>query len=246
MLVSAMAYNHNSVLESDRVGPDSDGDGLSDSTELDAGIDPTLGDTDGDGYSDRFEYRQEGFSALRPDGGCEVPSDDVDGDGMLDCEELALGLDPMSPDSDVDGVLDGLEPELASRSEVDFGSLDSDTDGIPDHTEIRFHLEPGYRTPRDVAEEWGYRYLMDFSQATGDGVPCYSLVIDNISMSDTMATGTYLSGQNVVDVVVQFIRGDEPPRYFRARVVRSAGFAGFGQGALTAPIRIAQEDFSEL
>ncbi|MCB9687976.1 MAG: FG-GAP repeat protein [Alphaproteobacteria bacterium] len=52
---------------------------------------------------------------------------DTDGDGLLDPDELALGLDPLDPDVDGDGVLDGQDVCL-------FGDdrLDTDGDGVPD------------------------------------------------------------------------------------------------------------------
>ena len=59
-------------------------------------------------------------------------SEDIDGDGLDDDEETALGTDPNDPDTDDDGLLDG--------QEGDFGTdpLDSDTDndGIGDGIEI--------------------------------------------------------------------------------------------------------------
>lgn len=64
---------------------DSDGDGLSDPLENDLGTDPNDADSDDDGS---------------PDGDEANPSDDHDGDGMLN---------PLDPDSDDDGLFDGTE-----------------------------------------------------------------------------------------------------------------------------------------
>lgn len=45
-------------------------------------------------------------------GGTGVASVDTDGDGVRDDLELALSLDPLDPDVDDDGLLDGIDPDL--------------------------------------------------------------------------------------------------------------------------------------
>ncbi len=51
-----------------------------------------------------------------PDGdpGTDCSSADPDGDGLDDCEELALGTDPAQADSDGDGYSDGEEADCVS------------------------------------------------------------------------------------------------------------------------------------
>ena len=44
--------------------------------------------------------------------GLDPLSPDTDGDGLLDGEEIALGTDPQNDDSDGDGILDGTEVGL--------------------------------------------------------------------------------------------------------------------------------------
>jgi hypothetical protein len=39
---------------------------------------------------------------------------DTDGDGLSDEQEIALGSDPSDPDSDHDGVRDGIDPDSAA------------------------------------------------------------------------------------------------------------------------------------
>ena len=69
--------------------PDSDGDGIPDSVELDIGTSPTDADSDDDGLKDGSE----------PDF-----ADDSDGDGLINA---------LDPDSDNDGIFDGTEAGIA-------------------------------------------------------------------------------------------------------------------------------------
>jgi hypothetical protein len=62
---------------------------------------------------------------------CE--STDVDGDGLLDVDEVVLGTDPTTPDTDGDGIDDGDEVAAGDDATYDVGldtdATDSDTDG---------------------------------------------------------------------------------------------------------------------
>lgn len=79
--------------------------------------------------SEQFSYRVSVFK-------------DSDMDGLSDDTELALGMQPTNPDSDGDGILDGLE-QLLSAGDVDqdgdqlpaWWDLDSDGDLIDDSVE---------------------------------------------------------------------------------------------------------------
>ena len=129
--------------ESDPMLADTDGDGVPDGVERRLGTKVNVCDTDSDGLSDGVE-----LGYIKPDdgsGGCHglqpagtnyrYPSrmdplnPDSDGDGLLDGEEDADGngwLDPMEsdpsdPDTDGDGLSDGLE-----------AMGDFDGDGMPD------------------------------------------------------------------------------------------------------------------
>lgn len=86
---------------------DSDADGLTDGAE-------GLEDADGDGLS--------AFLDTYPSDG---PLGDMDGDGLTHAQEARLGTRPMSPDSDFDGILDGVEAPQGL-------ALDADGDGTPD------------------------------------------------------------------------------------------------------------------
>ncbi|HPQ94677.1 MAG: hypothetical protein KDI44_04100 [Thiothrix sp.] len=58
---------------------------------------------------------------------------DSDGDGLSDAEEASLGTDPNNPDTDGDGLPDGLEVDSYHTSPL---IADTDGDGITDGQEI--------------------------------------------------------------------------------------------------------------
>ncbi|MDP6215513.1 MAG: hypothetical protein QGI41_11360, partial [Acidimicrobiales bacterium] len=96
---------------------DADDDGLSDGIEDGLGTDPDNADTDGDGFTDSEEVNSLGTDPLDP----ADPSDDVDevspggvvedadGDGLSGIVEQSLGTDPNNPDTDGDGFTDSEE-----------------------------------------------------------------------------------------------------------------------------------------
>ena len=126
---------------SDPSNPDTDGDGLSDGTEIfgwpvetSNGLtycrsDPLKNDTDNDGISDYWEYKY----------GYDANSSDTDGDGLSDGQEDANKngvvdygeTDPLNPDCDNDGLLDG--DEFSKRT--DPFNPDTDNDGLIDSLE---------------------------------------------------------------------------------------------------------------
>ncbi len=64
---------------------------------------------------------------------------DADSDGLLYHDEIALGTDPMNPDSDRDGVLDGTEVHQYGTNPL---LPDTDGDTITDAREILDHTNP--------------------------------------------------------------------------------------------------------
>ena len=81
---------------------------------------------------------------------------DSDEDGLIDDVETGTGVfidasdtgsDPNNPDSDADGVLDGIEIALG----IDPNNADSDDDGVPDGAEVAAGTDPGVsQFPCDV------------------------------------------------------------------------------------------------
>ena len=105
---------------------DSDGDGLTDTQEVNTThTNPLDADTDDDGLSDGAEVNTHHTNPLDADtdddglsDGAEVnthhtdPLDaDTDDDGLSDGTEVLTGVDPLDPDTDNDGIIDGEDVE---------------------------------------------------------------------------------------------------------------------------------------
>jgi hypothetical protein len=68
-----------------------------------------------------------------------VQNDDVDGDGLTTAQELALGTNPQSPDTDGDGLDDWYEVNVSHTNPA---RADSDGDGQSDAAEIAAGTDP--------------------------------------------------------------------------------------------------------
>lgn len=96
---------------------DRDSDGLTNTQEGIIGTTPTNPDTDGDGFSDGTgEYYASPYSdPLNPcDPTLLAGTCDRDTDGLTNNEEGVLGTDPINPDTDGDGVKDGIDKNITS------------------------------------------------------------------------------------------------------------------------------------
>jgi hypothetical protein len=109
-------------------------------------------DSDGDGFSDAFEQRLSSDPAdsmavpagvVTSDLNRRVRVSDPDRDGLPTAEELRLGTDPDSMDSDLDGIADGAEV-LSSGDPVGSGERypDRDGDGLSDSYETENGSDP--------------------------------------------------------------------------------------------------------
>lgn len=144
----------NRVPPTDPLNPDSDGDGLTDGDEVNNwGTDPLDTDTDNDGLNDFDDPDKTGTADNDGDGlkddweefyygdiYAQGPGDDVDADGCNNqCEYDNFG-DPTMPDTDGDGLTDGVEAGGAPPTRLD--RADTDFDGITDPNESTYGTNP--------------------------------------------------------------------------------------------------------
>jgi len=112
------------IYRADPLG-DVDGDGVDDEVDnCPAVANPDQTDTDGDGLGDACD-------------------DDDDADGLSDADEAVFGTDPLDPDSDDDGMLDGAEVLAADGTGCpDPLNADSDGDDLSDGAEVTLDTNP--------------------------------------------------------------------------------------------------------
>ena len=112
-------------------GEDTDGDGLSNSDEIQRGTDPNNPDTDGDQLKDGEEVITYLTNPLKPD---------TDSDGLSDgAEVITYKTNPILPDTDGDTLTDGDE---VLRYKTNPLLPDTDNDGLKDGDEIRAGTDP--------------------------------------------------------------------------------------------------------
>ena len=113
---------------------DLDGDGLSDSLEMDIGTDPLDIDSDDDGLTDYQEVAWDGNAAAYTVGQDANPlNSDTDGDGVGDGTESLAGTDPLDDmdtlvwgDIDNNGAVNAADVLLATRAALGMLTLDDD------------------------------------------------------------------------------------------------------------------------
>ena len=149
----------------DPFNPDTDGDGLPDGWENDNGFDPNdptgdngaNGDPDGDGLLNSGEYlTQHDPNDVDSDSTYTTTVDendnttndcdeDIDGDGISNCDEIANNLDPLFANTDTDG--DGIPDEWEIANGLDpndpnDAGLDLDGDGATNLQEYTLGTDP--------------------------------------------------------------------------------------------------------
>ena len=154
---------------------DSDGDGLTDSEEVEFGSDPNRADSDDDGLDD-------GLEAFR---GSDPRRDDTDGDRLDDLQEYSRGTDPNDSDSDDDGLTDGHEVFLGS----DPKDTDSNDDGLTDNLVGRVDVAAQVRGVDVAGADSAPDRIPDDDFAQGAppgsvGVPGFAAVGSEVSVSE--------------------------------------------------------------
>ncbi|MCT9095673.1 hypothetical protein [Haloarchaeobius sp. HME9146] len=156
--VTVTVANETTVLDESSVqvfvlskSGDVDGDGLSNTAELEHGTNLTAVDTDGDTLEDGPEVNEYGTDPLEADSdddgardaqeisaGTDPTTVDTDGDNLSDGFELEHGLDPTAADTDGDGLTDAAERNLGTNPR----KKDTDGDGISDYDELKWESDP--------------------------------------------------------------------------------------------------------
>lgn len=125
--------------------PDDDNDGLNDDQESTIGTNPLAPDTDTDKVNDKidsFPLDKTEWRDTDNDGLGDNKDNDADGDDLANDDELLeYGSNPLSPDSDGDGIRDGLEV----KNNTDPSKTDTDGDGTDDVRDV-FPLDPNRAT----------------------------------------------------------------------------------------------------
>ena len=142
--------------------PDTDGDGLPDALEVgwrtasDAGTDTTV-DTNGDGYKNFIGDMDPPLYNVDENNKAEIPGADPTGNLTKPRETKIQGstTDPTNPDTDGDGILDGVED--ANRN----GWTDGDGKPLPLNA-----TTADYKTIRTLAGEWPNNKIDSFETWT--------------------------------------------------------------------------------
>ena len=124
--------------KTDPTSNDSDNDGLNDGSEvLIFKTNSSLADTDSDGLVDGWEAVYIGASGVNPLHPAKVSelNSDLDGDGLTLLEEEKANSDPLSEDTDNDGLNDSSEV-LTLMTDPTLN--DTDGDGLTDGWEVRY------------------------------------------------------------------------------------------------------------
>ena len=86
---------------------------------------------------------------------CPVGAPDSDFDGLCNAAETVWGTNPNNPDTDADGLRDGLDEDVNANGVQDAGETnptkwDTDGDGMPDGWEKNYRVAPArsYRCGR--------------------------------------------------------------------------------------------------
>jgi hypothetical protein len=124
-------------------------------------------------------------------------SADTDGDGLSAVAENYLGTDSTIPDSDTDGIPDGMEVKYGLNPAVFDDPLeDTDGDGLPDILEIKNHSDPMV-ADAEFQSEFGYRYQV-IPEPPDGGVTCYDFAVSNVQMVTTQSANGVQEGFNVI------------------------------------------------
>lgn len=178
------------------------------------GADPTKTDTDGDGLSDEFEIKF-GYPFFKPDSsdtngnGVSDAAEDSDGDGLTNYEEQQFKTNPLSRDTDDDGLSDKDEIVIYKTNPL---KKDTDSDGINDDRELQNGSNPLVADSNKVVTSRKTHTVFDI--VTGKSEPVSVSVTGPGDLADKISvknlTDTKLSGQVSNSYEIGYVVGIDP------------------------------------
>jgi hypothetical protein len=150
---------------------------LTDEQLFDVGWTPA--DSDGDGVADAADNCRQDPNPDQTDTDADGTGDacdsDIDGDGLNNTAELALGTDPVNIDTDADGLADGAEVNLYATDPL---KPDSDGDYLTDGEEVNVYgSDPHHDDTGDLAPRGDPDGTLD----PGDLVMLMRLVLEQVT-----------------------------------------------------------------
>lgn len=253
VLARAFVTNRSAILGTAGVLPDSDRDGLTDEREKEVGTAPLNPDTDGDGCGDFMEVMYEGYDPLKPGPHCNCTdvekNTDSDGDGLNDCEEGKLTLNPKDPDSDVDAeekpapdyLIDSIEVLWKMARKSPDAASDYDGDGVNNLDELKNHMDPH---TQDTALREDFAYVYEHDNAASVGRSCFELLVKNIHVAQTQAAEGKKAGDNVIQIIFAEAPQDNPIPERKYKILEAV--VNSSNGVPTpAIVEFKPEDFRE-
>ncbi len=250
-LKNLIVTNQNVLATSSGLVLDSDGDGISDPDEFEANLSSTSRDTDQDGLSDAVELRfsRAGLDPLVDEQTCGADArDDLDGDGLVECEEVLLGTSIDLYDTDADGVPDGLEVALGTEPLESDELADSDLDGRRNGDEIRFHTSVGFNESTSRSEI-AYRYQTTEAGTDERGGTCYDFAVRNIQLQTPLArpaeSGSF--ARNDILLYMNQAPRDDPSDFgsFRVACVQARYVPPDFKDPVTGIVELQPSDFKD-